>query len=818
MTSSEKEIVMKNTLFEACMKQQWERVSSIYHRSGAVAWKAKITKSGDTVLHILINCYHPAGSKNLLQHIKNMVDMLEDDDEALRVLKLQNERGDTPLHLAARLGNTEICKHILSRPQNQGKAFELIRERNFKKETPLFLAAHRGKMEAFRFLLTVFKKENHNPIDICRQENGDTILHSALSGEYFEMAYEIISELPELGNYVNEDGISPLHILATKPHAFKSSSYLGSVDLIIYHSATVRSLKRAKQSAEDDEILNNFPANWWTLVEFFKFVGKCISRLFGIGSSCSRTFADQNDPEEGNASRERDANKNDPTEQESWKSGNFKCTEVAEHKVRFCQISTRRTQGTLPENYTTTVMLFKLLMKVVLIILGTGFGRIRKIKDKKEMNTWAVQIMNELIEKESSYKYQYTGGRPPEDAARESTGIEPPTTPPTIDESPTSTNSAKPETIMKKNENELETNENKETPLLVAAKVGIKEIVEKILETFPVAIQDADANEKNVLLLAIENRQTAVYDFLLEKKKSLPEFVYYQVDNEGNSAVHLAAMYNGQQNWRMPGAALQLQGELKWYKYVKGHMARESYVRFNNKGQVPEEVFKETHADLTKSGTKWLVTTSNSCSVIAALIATVAFATSATIPGGVDDKTGRPILKGQPAFDAFAVSSLIALGFSVTALVFFLAILTSRCQQKDFKNNLPRKLLLGLTCLFTSIAAILISFCAGHFFVLTDHIKLAAFPIYILTCLPVTLFALNQLPLYMDLFSSIFQSVHFRSFKVSYATNHFKDKPLLDISFTPKNQAFRVILHDLQKFISQAEQNQGLSNLDRYVD
>nr|GMD63558.1 ankyrin repeat-containing protein At3g12360-like [Ipomoea batatas]GME01300.1 ankyrin repeat-containing protein At3g12360-like [Ipomoea batatas] len=234
-------------------------------------------------------------------------------------------------------------------------------------------------------------------------------------------------------------------------------------------------------------------------------------------------------------------------------------------------------------------------------------------------------------------------------------------------------------------------------------------------------------------------------------------------------------------------------------------MARESYVRFNNKGQVPEEVFKETHADLTKSGTKWLVTTSNSCSVIAALIATVAFATSATIPGGVDDKTGSPILKGHPAFDAFSVSSLIALGFSVTALVFFLAILTSRCQQKDFKNNLPRKLLLGLNCLFTSIAAILISFCAAHFFLLTDHIKVAAFPIYILTCLPVTLFALNQLPLYMDLFRSIFQSVHFRSFKVSYATKHLKDKPLLDISFTPKNQAFRVILHDLQKFISQAE-------------
>lgn len=180
----EKEIEIKNTLFEACMKQQWDRVSFIYCRSGVHAWEAKITKSGDTALHIAVNCYHPA-SKNLLQHIKVMVDTLEDDDEALKVLKLQNDRGDTPLHLAARLGNNEICRLILSRAQKQDRGHELIRERNIKKETPLFLAAHRGKMEAFRLLLTLFKKENQNPIDICRRENGDTILHSALSGEYF---------------------------------------------------------------------------------------------------------------------------------------------------------------------------------------------------------------------------------------------------------------------------------------------------------------------------------------------------------------------------------------------------------------------------------------------------------------------------------------------------------------------------------------------------------------------------------------------------------------------------------------------------------
>lgn len=203
-------------------------------------------------------------------------------------------------------------------------------------------------------------------------------------------------------------------------------------------------------------------------------------------------------------------------------------------------------------------------------------------------------------------------------------------------------------------------------------------------------------------------------------------------------------------------------------QYVKSHLPRESYVRYNNEGQNPGDVFIETHTNLTQLGTTWLIKTSESCSVIAALIATVAFAASTTVPGGLDQDTGYPILEGQPAFSAFAVSSLVALCFSVTSLVFFLAILTSRCQQKDFKNNLPIKLLLGLTSLFTSITAILISFCAGHSFVIKSKLKLAALPIYGVVCLPVTFFAFNQLPLYLDLFRSIIQPVHFRSFRVSY--------------------------------------------------
>ncbi|KAH7510487.1 hypothetical protein FEM48_ZijujUnG0123000 [Ziziphus jujuba var. spinosa] len=159
-----------------------------------------------------------------------------------------------------------------------------------------------------------------------------------------------------------------------------------------------------------------------------------------------------------------------------------------------------------------------------------------------------------------------------------------------------------------------------------------------------------------------------------------------------------------------------------------------------------------------KEGRDWLIKTSESCSVVAALIAGGAFATSAAIPGGTLDTSGKPIFETQPAFQVFSISSLLALCFSVTALVMFLAIITSRFQEKDFDTNLPVKLLLGLSSLFVSIAAMLVCFCTGHFFMIGDKLKYAAYPVYALTCFPVSIFAAAQFPLYIDLLRTTFKN------------------------------------------------------------
>lgn len=86
------------------------------------------------------------------------------------------------------------------------------------------------------------------------------------------------------------------------------------------------------------------------------------------------------------------------------------------------------------------------------------------------------------------------------------------------------------------------------------------------------------------------------------------------------------------------------------FQLVKNSMPPNFYARYNNKGQTAKQVFISTHGELVKEGRKWLAKTSDSYSVVAALVATVAFTTSTSIPGGSNQESGTPLLNGQLAF------------------------------------------------------------------------------------------------------------------------------------------------------------------------
>ena len=114
-------------------------------------------------------------------------------------------------------------------------------------------------------------------------------------------------------------------------------------------------------------------------------------------------------------------------------------------------------------------------------------------------------------------------------------------------------------------EYDIHPQEEKETPILSAAENGIKEMVIGILHKFPMAIHDETRDGKNIVLLAAKYRRTQVYE-LFRKSHLRIESMFHKLDNNGNSALHLAAELEEQKSGLIPGAALQMQWEIKWYE------------------------------------------------------------------------------------------------------------------------------------------------------------------------------------------------------------------------------------------------------------
>ncbi|KOM53636.1 hypothetical protein LR48_Vigan09g229500 [Vigna angularis] len=697
-------------LFKLCMKAEWEEVVRTFEKDKK-AHTAKITKTGDSVLHVAVT----DGQSDVVGKLVKLICSETEEGKRKEALGIQNKRKNTALHFAASMGSVEMCKYIASADAS------LLSMRNVDGETPLFLAALNGRKEVFLFL-HYFSNNNHHPEPLdysnCRRTDSDSILHSAIAGDYFDLAFQIIHLYGDLVNSVNQSGLTPLHLLANKPSVFRSGGHLGRFERIVYDAIMVKKLEVSTNNSQEqrpttDTEKISYPENYEICVGLWSMAKKFALMV----TEPLRQFGNERDLE---------ASKNIATD------------DGAETK-------------------------------------SAGSANINKIRRKKEKHEWSVQIMDELLKRASMYEYDDDDSVPVNILQNKDQR----TDPYTFDEGGNVTLAGTTEVeqhLTTKGEPKQQNNgeekvnvkEKKtcETPILIAAKNGVTEMVEKIMESFPVAVHDMDANKKNIVLLAVENRQTYLYDLLL-KKKSQKESIFDKVDNEGNSALHLAAKLGEYKPWLIPGEALQMHWEIKWYLFVKESMRPHFFSRYNDKNKTPRDIFSETHRELLKSGGEWLKKTSESCSLVAALIATVAFSTSTTVPGDFKDDTGSPTLENRPEFKAFAIASLIALCCSVTSLVMFLSILTSRYQERDFGKNLPRKLIVGLTSLFMSITSMMVCFCAGHFFILKDKLKSVAFPVYAVTCLPVTLFALAQFPLYIDLILATFKKVPQRGFKTT---------------------------------------------------
>ncbi|KAF8376997.1 hypothetical protein HHK36_030369 [Tetracentron sinense] len=295
----------------------------------------------------------------------------------------------------------------------------------------------------------------------------------------------------------------------------------------------------------------------------------------------------------------------------------------------------------------------------------------------------------------------------------------------------------------------------------MATKFGTIEIVMACIECSPDLILFCTAYY-SIFHTAVEYRQVKIFNLIYGGDARATE-LFHKRDEFGSTILHLAAkLAPSPQLNSVSGAALQMQRELQWFKEVE-KIVRPSYKDWTNcQGKTAQVLFTEEHKDLVKEGEKWMKDTATSCMLVATLVATIVFAAAFTIPGGNDNGRGIPIFLKYNSFKVFIVSDALALFSAATSVLMFLSILTSRYGEEDFLKSLPTKIIIGLAFLFFSIATMMIAFSAALSIILSESWAWASFPIALIACFPVTLFALLQFPLFLEIVHSTYGSGIFK--------------------------------------------------------
>jgi len=157
----------------------------------------------------------------------------------------------------------------------------------------------------------------------------------------------------------------------------------------------------------------------------------------------------------------------------------------------------------------------------------------------------------------------------------------------------------------------------------------------------------------------------------------------------------------------------------------------------NKDGKTAREVFIEEHKPLIEEGKNWIKDRSNSCMLVATLIATITFAAAITVPGGSQDK-GIPILLPDKTFIVFILSDAVAFFLSMASLVMLLPHSNGPNNEEGFAiEGFAIRLMIGLTHLVVALVATTIAFTAALSMFLGKRYKLFNIYICLFACAPI---------------------------------------------------------------------------------
>ncbi|KAJ0081996.1 hypothetical protein Patl1_12369 [Pistacia atlantica] len=254
-----------------------------------------------------------------------------------------------------------------------------------------------------------------------------------------------------------------------------------------------------------------------------------------------------------------------------------------------------------------------------------------------------------------------------------------------------------------------------------AAKQGNFPFLKIIFCAYPDLMFEVDENHYTILHFAVMYRRRGIFDMVywIDQFKDL---VVRDTDKEGNNILHLVAKLPpvDKPHIEWPALHQKMARELRWFKKVKKILHPVAAEAKNKEGKTAGAIFTEQHEELRNKADKWTKKIANACIMASTLIATVVFAAVFTVPGGTNEETGTPHFVRRAFFIVFAIADTLALLFSCSSILFFLAVISSRCEEADFIGRVRADLNRGFDLLLYSVVAMMVVFCATMFIVFKD--------------------------------------------------------------------------------------------------